>query len=1333
MKDMGKTCFALVAVALMAFSSVALAGDDTDASGSMGPMAPEPKQYMYAITTDSNNVNITKVRASENGSALTVVSGPRTSGGVSNISYFWNFDKTTGMGPFNSFYAAINITEGSGYDNGEQMLNPAIGTIAFILDPYDLSKTLNGTKFEGTYNIMLVIPTVYWKATSTCLYLSNSPSYNAGGSTVRGMTAYAHTATFGSVSKVYPYIAIGVYEASVSDGKMLSVSGATPKASITNDTFKSYADALIPASGSDYQQWNFYQWTLYKMMAYTVMGTKNSQAMLGDGPVSGYSASETGLADAKGPYANSTSTYSKLLIENSWGSLWEFVGDACFYDRTLYAGGVLGGRTISGHPQSKIFGATLPSSGYIGATYSSSTYWDLPRSTGGSSSGFSNPGGYVWSNSGWSSLVVVGCRGTGSNAGVSALGGADSLSLSSSGFGSRLAYVMSADAAAATFEESGLRYRTLSGDAASLVGYTGSPVNVSVPSTVTYGGREFAVVSVGEKAFYGCKTLKTLDLGSVESIELKAFANCTKLGTIDMGDSLEEIGPYAFYGCSPIDVSFPSSLMTVPASAFNKVVFYDVYGRELSAAAGLAGNEFLKIDDSGRLYGADFTIGGVDYRLSAASPLNPSIVGAVDGADKLTISSTIVTPVLRFEIASIPAYVFEGCATVESVTISGPIEVGELAFQSCPSLKEVVLSDGVVSVGPQSFSLCTLLSSVFIDEGLSSIGAYAFNGCISLEQVTFPSSLESVGNNAFRGLKFVDVDGTTVISQTASGLAGHTFAGGSRVLALVGEGTEFEVDSIQYRALSETEVAVVGSVGGFAIPSSVDYHGAVLSVVKISDGAFPEAPSVLAIPSSVTAIESGAFSFSFAWIDGAPISTEASVLAGHSYTLSGDVMMMDPEEGMAFTSEGIIYRIASIEKSQASVAGHVGSLVSVVLSLTVSVGISTFDVVSVEDDAFRSCDSLKSVDLGFVTEVGSNAFAECLSLEDVDLGDSLVTLKPYAFANCTAMSSLSIPSKLKTIGAYAFLDVILLDSDGTTVLAQTAAVLRGYTYEGDGGILERVVEAGQKFVVSGLSYTVVSVDPLQASLTGYESVPSALVIPSSVESKGRTYDVVSVGDKAFYSCASLTSVDLGSVQVVGTKAFANCTKVKTLAVPESVSEFKAYAFYGCKALKTLVIPGEDVVVSTSAFSACIGLTSASFTGSGASIGTNAFYKCYSMTSLDLSGVSEIGFKAFPYCNGMRNLIVSGTISNVGDYAFYSCEALSSVIIEDGVVSLGKSAFSGCKAISSLDVGYDLESVGANAFYRYTFHDMDGNVLSPTADNLRGHVFTGSSMVLNMLF
>jgi hypothetical protein len=280
---------------------------------------------------------------------------------------------------------------------------------------------------------MLVVPTVYWKSVGTTLYLSSSPSYTAGQTTVEGMVAYAHTATSGGVSKVYPYIGIGVYEASVDVGaeqetRLLSVSGATPKTDVTCDTFKGYADNLTPAAGSDYQQWNFYQWTLYKMMAYTVMGTKNSQAMLGDGPVSNSSVSKTGLADAAGPYADSTSTYTKLLIENPWGSLYQFVGDTCFFGRTLQAGNTLGGATISNHPQSEVSGDLPSSDGWISATYSSSAYWDLPRSVGKSSTGFSCPGDRVWSSFGWCSLCVGGSDG--SSSGVSSLFGNRDLSYS---------------------------------------------------------------------------------------------------------------------------------------------------------------------------------------------------------------------------------------------------------------------------------------------------------------------------------------------------------------------------------------------------------------------------------------------------------------------------------------------------------------------------------------------------------------------------------------------------------------------------------------------------------------------------------------------------------------------------------------------------------------------------------------------------------------------------------------------------------------------------------------------------------------------------------------
>ena len=681
---MKKICLAVMAVAIMVLSPVVPFWEEADADDPVEPAVSEPKQYMYAITTDENNVNITKVRASENGSALEVVSKSRTAGGASEISDFWDFDRATGIGPFNSFYAAINIDKGSEYDNGEAVLSSAAGAVAFVLDPYDLSKTLNGTTFEGTYNIMLVIPTVYWKATSTNLYLSSSPSYAAGSSTVSGMKAYAHTATGADgVESVYPYIAIGVYEASVSDGRMLSVSGATPTADATNNQFKSYADALTPAPGSDYQQWNFYQWTLYKMMAYTVMGTKNSQSMLGLGPVYNSSASETGLADSAGPYADSTSSYSKLFIENSWGSMGEFVGDACFCNRVLYAGNALGGQTISDHHHPKVARAILPSSGWTGAAYSNSAFWDLPKSDGGIVFGFSEPGDQVWSNIGWCSLRVGGFWAIGPSAGVSCLDGCDSLIMLHTNIGSRLAYVMAADAVAVTFEESGLRYRTMSGDAVSLVGYTGSPVNLSVPSTVTCGGHEFGVVSVGYKAFYGCSAIESVDLGSVKVVGTKAFANCASLASLTIPGSVSKVGPYAFYGCEALkSLEMPGEGVLVCSGAFGMCT----------------GLESASFTGSGAAIGTKAFYG---CRSLASLDLSG--------------------------VSKIGAKAFPYCDGLTEIAISGTVSsVGEYAFYGCASLAGVVIEDGVSSLGRSAFSECKAITSLEVGSGLTDVGPNAF-------------------------------------------------------------------------------------------------------------------------------------------------------------------------------------------------------------------------------------------------------------------------------------------------------------------------------------------------------------------------------------------------------------------------------------------------------------------------------------------------------------------------------------------------------------------------------------------------------------------------------
>ncbi len=106
--------------------------------------------YAYELTYNTSNQQITSVK--KNGS--TVYASTNTG----KISSEWDFDRKTGIGPFNSFYAAIE----KGYQNSDTNKlcdSSQIGHIAYILDPYDLTKALlpNGDKQSYTIQQLSLI------------------------------------------------------------------------------------------------------------------------------------------------------------------------------------------------------------------------------------------------------------------------------------------------------------------------------------------------------------------------------------------------------------------------------------------------------------------------------------------------------------------------------------------------------------------------------------------------------------------------------------------------------------------------------------------------------------------------------------------------------------------------------------------------------------------------------------------------------------------------------------------------------------------------------------------------------------------------------------------------------------------------------------------------------------------------------------------------------------------------------------------------------------------------------------------------------------------------
>ena len=227
--------------------------------------------------------------------------------------------------------------------------------------------------------------------------------------------------------------------------------------------------------------------------------------------------------------------------------------------------------------------------------------------------------------------------------------------------------------------------------------------------------------------------------------------------------------------------------------------------------------------------------------------------------------------------------------------------------------------------------------------------------------------------------------------------------------------------------------------------------------------------------------------------------------------------------------------------------------------------------------------------------------------------------------------------------------------------------------------------------------------------------------------KGEEIDFIDT--LAFSDCRSLESIDLSnsSITEIPENAFSNCTSLKTVKLPSTVtkiaddafadckkleeiqglsnckiSEIGKDAFAGCYNLKTFDISSATITsLPDTICSNMYALTSIHLPKTLTSIGTSALEGCKKLE--EITGISDckltsIGANAFASCSALKEVDLSkSSFTALPASAFAKDTALTSVKLPDSLTEIGEKAFVGCGAMEKIDLSNTkLTTIGKNA-------------------------------------
>lgn len=672
------------------------------------------------------------------------------------------------------------------------------------------------------------------------------------------------------------------------------------------------------------------------------------------------------------------------------------------------------------------------------------------------------------------------------------------------------------------------------------------------------------IISVGDYLYDGYRNVKNLKLP----------------------DSLEKIGKSSFYGIGIEQLTIPKNVQVIGdwgfcGSYFKTVIFEsDTALKKIGQFAFANNSNLISISipssveyigpwafsniDSGGIKEINYTGENLKYlgqyafwtewlaNQKDSAILGKAFVNYKGEAEELVVPN---------EVTLIGVRCFKGASTLKKITLSNDTQgILEYGFEDCTNLQEITIPGSVSKVSYQAFFGCSALEEVVIEDGVQELGHSLFSGCYNLKKITIPKSVTKIGedlkySDVTKGHERIGISSPEAVIYCYTNSAAHLYAEEFDLNYWLLDGDNSKKDIAEAEiSLEFTEKTYTGET---MVPELEVIYGT-KKLKRDRDYTVDYDNNLNAGIATVLIMGEGRYTGTVK----KTFKIQPCSIAGASVTLDQLVYVYDGSSKMPTITLGLN-----------NIVLKEGQDYQVIYENNILPGTATVKISGIGN-------YIGTIEKEYTIQKAKTGTGNTTTLERSFTDASRVSV----ILNNMEMTYTGQPSKpivsVSFDGAMLTENVDYVIAYKNNINVGTAVVVITGMGKFSGSVSKEFKVVLRKgAVISDGTNEYVVMNKGEAAFSKAGKKEKKIIIPATIKVGGKKLKVTAIANKAFYN-SGVTSVSIGNnIKSIGTKAFYNCKKLKSITIKTTKLTSKSIgskAFKGVSQKATIKVPGSKM-------------------------------------------------------------------------------------------------------------------------------------------------------------